>query len=58
MNVFDFMANSPVLTFLLACLFFGLLRALLRFCTVLVNGYPPMWCDSEGRFKTDKDNDD
>lgn len=55
MSVYEFMGNSPILTFFLALLVFGLLRALLRFVTVLVNGYPPMWCDSEGRFKADKE---
>lgn len=51
MTAFEFMANSPFLTIVLACLAFGLLRALMRWVVVLVNGYPPMWCDSEGRFR-------
>ncbi|ENQ1546082.1 hypothetical protein ACEOHC_003894 [Salmonella enterica] len=55
MSVYEFMGNSPILTFCLAALAFGLLRALFRFITVIVNGYPPMWCDSEGRFRAEKD---
>lgn len=53
MSVFEFMGNSPILTFCLACLLCGLLRAFFRWVTVLINGYPPMWCDSEGRTKED-----
>lgn len=51
MNAFDFMGSHPVLTFCLAALVCGLIRALMRWITVMVNGYPPMWCDSEGRFR-------
>lgn len=55
MNVFAFMANSPILTFFLALVALALCKALMRFITIAVNGYPPMWCDSEGRFKEDKE---
>lgn len=54
MSVFEFMGNSPILTFSLALLAVSLLRACLRWTIVMVHGYPPMWCDVEGRFPKEK----
>lgn len=51
MSIYEFMANSPILTFCLAALACGLVRGAWRCIVVLVNGYPPIWCDSEGRTK-------
>lgn len=51
MNAYEFMGNSPILTFCLFALACGIVRGLFRCVVVLINGYPPVWCDSEGRFK-------
>ncbi|EJG5415731.1 hypothetical protein NAD41_002370 [Salmonella enterica] len=51
MTVFDFMGNHPIVTVILAALACGLARGLMRWIAVMTHGYPPVWCDSEGRFK-------
>ena len=51
MSVYEFMGNSPILTFFLAMLVCYSIRGIFRCIVVLVNGYPPIWCDSEGRVK-------
>jgi len=59
MNLFQFMSDSPVLTF---ALFFIVLQAVVRLCMHLLtmitrhynikkNGYPPPHCDADGDFK-------
>lgn len=55
MSVFEFMGNSPVLTFCLALLGVSVLRAAMRWTIIMLRGYPPMWCDVEGRYPADKD---
>ncbi|EON2338996.1 hypothetical protein ACLLKL_001966 [Escherichia coli] len=54
MTAFAFMGDHPVLTFFLALLFCTLLRAAFRWSVILIYGYPPMWCDSEGRYRKDE----
>ncbi|EFF4796182.1 hypothetical protein IFY47_003412 [Salmonella enterica] len=54
MTAFDFMGDHPTLTFSLALLACILVRAAFRWIIVMIHGYPPFWCDSEGRFKEEK----
>ena len=50
MNVFEFMSDSPILSFFLAYFVLKLVSAGFRSITVWMHGYPPVWCDSYGRF--------
>lgn len=55
MNAYTFMGEHPFLTIALAALVFLLIRATFRWSVILIYGYPPMWCDSEGRYPKDKE---
>ncbi|EMD0638814.1 hypothetical protein VPZ60_004230 [Salmonella enterica] len=59
MNIFEFMGESPILTFFLGYFILKLVVSVFRAITIWINGYPPMWCDSFGRFpdNTHKDTD-
>lgn len=55
MNIYDFMSNSPFLTFFLA-LFVAevairLPNRVLRHWNIRKYGYPPAHCDADGDFK-------
>lgn len=61
MNIFEFMGDSPILTFFIAYFILKAITSAFRSITIWLNGYPPMWCDSFGRFpdtdtKKDPDN--
>jgi hypothetical protein len=59
MNVFEFMSESPVLTFFLALflaiileyLFFKLPNRYFRSRNIANHGWPPQHCDADGDFK-------
>lgn len=59
MNVFEFMAESPFLTFVLAWMFFELVRRswkmAMRCLMVRKQGWPPPYLDADGDFKPDPD---
>ena len=68
MNIYEFMGDSPVLTFFLAwfiatCVvdlpkvfFRYLIDRPLRHWTIRKHGYPPAHCDVDGDFKDDTNN--
>jgi len=55
MNIFEFMADSPYLTFFLACLLAQLLLKswglFFRHWSIKKHGWPPEHCDADGDFK-------
>ena len=62
MNIYEFMSDSPVLTFLIIVFIFGLLWEVLfrlpnryfRSRNILKQGWPPEHCDADGDFKDEK----
>lgn len=57
MNIFQFMSDSPVLTFFLAViasnLIFQCWNRFWRHWTLRKNGYPPAHCNADGDFQTE-----
>lgn len=51
---YAFASNNPMLTFLLCWLVarytFKFYRQAWRSLTIMLHGYPPMWCDADGDF--------
>lgn len=51
---YRFASDSPILTFFLAYLVlkygFKLIRQSLRSLTIMLHGYPPMWCNVDGDY--------
>ena len=62
MNIYQFMSDSPYLTFFLACvissmiahMFYYPIKRYLRSRDIQKHGWPPLHCDSDGDFKEDK----
>jgi len=62
MNVYQFMSDSPWLTFFLAAILAQALVAIIvnlpnrimRHANIRKHGYPPAHCDADGDFKPDK----
>lgn len=61
MNVFEFMSDSPLLTFFLACILviladsvLFLLRQPLRAMSIRKHGWPPAHLDADGDYKAHK----
>lgn len=72
MNIYDFMSDSPVLSWCLAwtlsglswCLawilsglIFRIVNRFFRVINIWENGYPPEHCDADGDFREVKDNE-
>jgi len=63
MTVYDFMYQSPMLTFLLALIFLAVIESALRYCinrplrhrNIKLHGWPPKHCDADGDFREDED---
>lgn len=63
MNIYEFMSDSPYLTFFLACLFVTLFEVVFRYTinrplrhkNIRLHGWPPKHCDADGDFKKEKD---
>ena len=53
MNVFQFMSDSPILTFALAYLVYALIARLVRGLMVRKHGWPPLHLDADGDRKDD-----
>ena len=55
MNIYEFMSNSPFLTFFLACIMGEVLikcwNRFWRYWNIRKHGYPPPHCDADGDFK-------
>lgn len=51
---YRFASDSPILTFflvyILGKLAFRVFRQTMRSLTIMMHGYPPMWCDADGDF--------
>jgi len=58
MNVYQFMSESPVLTFFLACIvaqaICNIWNRTFRHWNIRKHGYPPQHCDADGDFKEKK----
>ena len=58
MNIFEFMVQSPILSFLLAYLILVVMEntfsRLFRAINIFRHGYPPSYCDADGDLKKDK----
>lgn len=62
MNIFEFMSDSPTLTFLLAIIaaesiiriVINLPNRILRHWNIRKHGYPPAHCDADGDFIKEK----
>ncbi len=58
MNVFEFMSDSPWLSFLivylLTYLIFQIINRALRTINIHKHGYPPEHCDADGDFKSEE----
>lgn len=54
MSIYEFMSDSPILTFFLvyivALLIFKLVNRVLRCINIIKHGYPPEHCDADGDF--------
>lgn len=63
MNIFEFMSNSPFLSFFLAVFFvlpilslpFKLINRLIRHCNIRAKGWPPSHLDADGDWKPEQD---
>ena len=63
MSIYEFMIESPMLTFLLALISLAVIESLLRFCinrplrhrNIKLHGWPPKHCDADGDFKKKDD---
>ena len=61
MNIYQFMSNSPYLTFFLALIAVAAFKYILVFCVnrplrsrnIRLHGWPPKHCDADGDFKQD-----
>ena len=59
MNIFEFMAQSPILTFFLALIAANAIHAIFAYCInrplrhrrIMKYGWPPKHCDADGDFK-------
>ena len=59
MNIFEFMSDSPWLSFFLGCMlaqviiyiFFTLPNRFIRHLNIRAKGWPPSHCDADGDFK-------
>ena len=59
MNIYDFMSDSPFLTFFLALVTLWIVEALLKYCinrplrsrNIKLHGWPPEHLDADGDFK-------
>ena len=55
MNLFEFMSDSPVLSFFIICVIcqtiYGIIHKIIRYFTIRKHGYPPEYCDGDGDFK-------
>ena len=62
MDIYQFMSESPWLTFFLAVgvgevislIFFKLPNRILRHWNIRKHGYPPAHCDADGEFKKEE----
>jgi len=63
MNIYEFMAGSPVLTFFIVVGIGIMLEVTLKFCinrplrhaNIRKHGWPPAHCDADGDFKEESD---
>lgn len=67
MTIYEFMSESPYLSFSLAIFLYGVFRVvffilpnrILRHMNIRKHGYPPIHCDADGDFRPiDKKEDD
>jgi len=60
-NLYQFLSDSPMLTFFLAYLltsfFESVIKRTIRHFDIKKNGWPPNHCDADGDFKEEKDAD-
>jgi len=58
MNIWQFMSDSPWLTFLSLCVIghviFLLVHHTMRHWTIRKQGYPPPHCDADGEFREEE----
>jgi len=60
MDIFQFMSDSPFLTFFLACIIGGVVKHIFTMCinrplramNIRKHGWPPEHCDADGDFAT------
>jgi len=65
MNIFEFMSDSPWLTFFIAIgvvcvieiLFLKVPHIIMRYWNINKHGYPPPHCDADGDFKVSESDD-
>ena len=65
MNIFQFMSDSPFLSFFLAAIISSIIHCLLAYCinrplrhmNIRKHGWPPPHCDADGDFKSEDDGD-
>lgn len=59
MNIYDFMSDSPVLSWcialILSSLIFRIVNRFFRVINIWKNGYPPEHCDADGDFRERKE---
>lgn len=59
MDIYQFMSDSPFLSFFMAALavqaLIFVINRPLRHMNIRKHGYPPAHCDADGDFKKDKD---
>jgi len=59
MNIYEFMSDSPYLTFFLGLIAASIISTILRYCinrplrhmNIRKHGWPPVHCDADGDFK-------
>ena len=59
MNIFDFIGNHQILTFVLALICLAAIQSVLAYCinrplrhrNIKLHGWPPAHCDADGDFK-------
>ncbi len=63
MNIYEFMSDSPILTFFIIVGISIIINSFLRYCinrplrhaNIRKHGWPPAHCDADGDFKKDEE---
>ena len=61
MDIFEFISDSPFVSFFISCVIAGVIRAAMKAVIIMPirallirkHGWPPKHCDADGDFKTE-----
>ena len=55
MSIYEFMGESPFLTFFLGLILFNVIKHIIRHFNIRKHGWPPEHCDADGDFRDEDD---